>query len=71
MFKAFRSHLLAIADDELINDVECADTDDGTWDPNWNNEDEDEETALCKQFSLDYMARAVKFYNEINSQTGK
>ncbi|CAF4610224.1 unnamed protein product, partial [Didymodactylos carnosus] len=62
-----------LADDELINDVECEDTDEGTWDPNWNDEDEDEdeETALCKQFSLDYMARAVKFYDEINPQTGK
>ncbi|CAF1093748.1 unnamed protein product, partial [Didymodactylos carnosus] len=60
-------------DDELINDVECEDTDEGTWDPNWNDEDEDEdeEAALCRQFSLDYMARTDKFYDEINPQTGK
>jgi hypothetical protein len=62
-----------LADDELINDVGCEDTAEQTWDPNWNDEDEDEdeEKALCKQFSLDYMAKAIKFYDEINPQTGK
>jgi hypothetical protein len=62
-----------LADDELINDVEYDDADEGTGDPNWNDEDEDEheEKALYKQFSLDYMARAVKFYDEINPQTEK
>lgn len=62
-------------DEELINDVECEDTAEGTWDPNCNDEDEDEdeddEKALCKQFSLNYMAKAVKFYDETNPQTGK
>ena len=65
------------ADDELIDDVEREDTAEETSDLNWNdengdeNEDEDEEKALCKQFSLDYMAKAVEFYDEINPQTGK
>jgi hypothetical protein len=35
-------------DDELINDVEFKDTAEETWDPNWNDEDEDEERALCR-----------------------
>ena len=60
-------------DDELINDVEREDTTEETWDPSWNDEeeDEDDEKALCKQFSLDYMTKAVEFYDEINPQTGK
>jgi hypothetical protein len=35
-------------DDESINDVEFKDTAEETWDPNWNDEDEDEERALCR-----------------------
>ena len=60
-----------LADGELINDVEYEDTAEETWDPNCNDEDEDEERALCRQFSLDYMIKAVNFYDEINPQTGK
>ena len=59
----------------MIDDVEREDTAEETSDPNWNNEDEDEdedeEKALCKQFSLYYIAKAVEFYDEINPQTGK
>ena len=60
-----------LADGELINDVEYEDTTEETWDPDWNDKDEDDERALCKQFSLDYMTKAVNFYDEINPQTGK
>jgi hypothetical protein len=64
-----------LTDDELIDDAECEDADDETSDPNWNDpdedEDEDEEKTLRKQFSLEYMAKAIKFYDEINPQTGK
>jgi hypothetical protein len=60
-----------LADDELINDVECKDAAEETWNPNWNDEDEDEERALCRQLSLDYMTKAVNFYDEINPRTGK
>ena len=62
-----------LADDELIDDVEREDTAEEASDPDWNDEhaDEDEEKASCKRFSLDYMAKAVKFYDEINPQTEK
>ena len=60
-----------LADGALINDVEFEDTAEETWDPDWNDKDEDDERALCKQFSLDYMTKAVNFYDEINPQTGK
>ncbi|CAF1461217.1 unnamed protein product [Adineta ricciae] len=62
-----------LVDNELIDDVECEDTAEEASDPNWNdeNEDENEEKALCKRFSLDYMTKAVEFYDEINPQTGK
>ena len=33
--------------------------------------DEEDEKTLCKEFSLDYMPKAVSFYDEINPQTGK
>lgn len=60
---------------ELVNDVDYEDTAEETSDPNWNDEgehdDEDEEKALCKQFSLDYMTKAVNYYDEINPQKGK
>ena len=58
-------------DDEVLNDVDDEDTIQETWDPSWNEDDEDDEDTLCKQFSLDYMARAVNFYDEINPHTGK
>ncbi|CAF1313777.1 unnamed protein product [Didymodactylos carnosus] len=64
-----------LVDGELINDVDYEDTAEETLDPNWNDEgeenDEHEEKALCKQFSLDYMIKAVSYYDEINPQTGK
>jgi hypothetical protein len=60
-----------LADDELINDVDYKDTAEETGDPDWNDEDEDYEKVLFKQFSLDYVARAVNFYDEISPQTGK
>ncbi|CAF1515830.1 unnamed protein product [Adineta ricciae] len=53
-----------VADDELTNDIEHEDTAEETLDLNWN--DQDEEEALCKQFSLDYTTKAVEFYSEIN-----
>ena len=57
----------------MIDDIECEDTAEETGDPNWNvdDSDDDEEKTLCKQFSLDHMAKAVEFYDEINPQTGK
>ncbi|CAF1673171.1 unnamed protein product, partial [Adineta ricciae] len=58
-----------LVDDELIDDIEDEDTDEETWDPDWNHDDEDKE--LCKQFSLDYMTKAINFYDEINPHTGK
>ena len=60
-----------LADGELIHDVEDEDTVEETWDREWNTEDEDEESVLCKQFSLDYMTKAVNFYDEVNPETGK
>ncbi|CAF1651158.1 unnamed protein product [Adineta ricciae] len=60
-----------LGDDELINDVDYKDRAEETCDPDWNDEDEDDERVLCKQFSFDYMTRAVNFYDEINPQTGK
>ena len=60
-----------LVDGGLIDDVEYEDTTKETWDPNWNNEDDDEERALCKQFSPDYMTKADNFYNEMNPHTGK
>lgn len=61
-----------VADDEVIDD-ECEDTAEETWDPNCNDDDndDDEEKTLCKQFSLDYIVKAVEFYDEINPQTRK
>lgn len=58
--------------DDLINDVECENEDEGALDPDWNGDEEDEdEKALCREFSLDYMTKAVNFYDEINPKTGK
>ncbi|CAF1602382.1 unnamed protein product, partial [Didymodactylos carnosus] len=60
-----------LADDELFNDAGDEDTTQETWDPSWNEDDEDDDKALCKQFSLDSMTTAVNFYDEINPHTGK
>lgn len=58
-------------DGEVINDVDDEDTAEETLDFTWTEVDENGEKTLCKQFSLDYMTRAVDFYDEINPQTGK
>lgn len=39
-----------LADSELINDVEYEDDGEGILDSDWNDEEEDNEKALCKQF---------------------
>ncbi|CAF1440532.1 unnamed protein product [Adineta ricciae] len=46
-----------------IDEVECEDATEKALDPNWN--DENEEKALCKRFSLDCMTKAVEFCDEI------
>jgi len=58
-------------DGELINDMEYEDETERLSDPDWIDEEPDEDKALCKEFSLDYMTRAVNFYDEINPETGK
>lgn len=62
-------------DDEMVNDVDDEGSAEETSDPNWNDESEeedgDEEKALRKQFSIEYMIKAVNYYDEINPQTGK
>lgn len=62
-----------LVDDDFIDDAEREDISEETSDPNWKDEDEDEDEdkVLCQRFSLDYMAKAVEFYDEINPQTGK
>jgi hypothetical protein len=64
-----------LVDDEIVNDVDDESSAEETSDPNWNEEgeesDEDEEKALRKQFSIEYMIKAVNYYDEINPQTGK
>ena len=64
-----------LVDDDFIDDAEHEDISEETSDPNWKDEDEDEnedeDKVLCQRFSLDYMTKAVEFYDEINPQTGK
>ena len=40
-----------LVDDELINDVEYEVTDEETWNPNWNDEDEEEESFIQIMFT--------------------
>jgi len=59
-------------DNEIIN--ETADENDemeDSFDPDYLGEEEDDEVTLCKKFSLEYMTRAVNFYDEINPKTGQ
>lgn len=58
-------------DDECENDVDEDDISQEMGDPDWKEEDDDDDKALNEQFSLDYMARAVAFYDEVNPNTGK
>ena len=48
----------------MINEGDYENEVEETIDPEWNEED-DESKALRKEFSLDYMIRAIKFYDEI------
>ena len=58
-------------DDEWNDGMESDSEVEEAVDTEWNVEGEDEEEALCRNFSFDYMARAVSFYDEINPKTGK
>jgi hypothetical protein len=58
-------------DGELINEMEYENDVEEMFDPDWSGEEGDEEKTLDEQFSLDYMTRAVNFYDEVNPRTGK
>ena len=58
--------------DEMINEAENENDEvDDPSDSDYLGQEEDEETELCKKFSLEYMIRAVNFYDEINPKTGQ
>lgn len=61
-------------EDEIIDETENEDDEvDDLLDPDYlgEDEDEDEESTLHKKFSLEYMSRAVNFYDEVNPKTGQ
>ncbi|CAF1365076.1 unnamed protein product [Adineta ricciae] len=59
------------SESELINEGDYENEVEETIDSEWSEVEDDEDKALCKEFSLDYMTRAVNFYDEINPNTGK
>ena len=59
------------AESELINGVEYENEVEKTFDSEWSGEEEGEDKAIYKEFSLEYMTRAVNSYDEVNPKTGK
>jgi DNA-binding ferritin-like protein (Dps family) len=56
---------------ELIDEMKHENEVEEALNPEWSDEGEDEDKAFCKEFSLEYMTRAVNFYDEVNPNTGK
>ena len=59
------------SESELINEGDYENGVEDTINPEWSEEEDDEDKALRKEFSLHYMTRAVNFYDGINPKTGK
>ena len=60
------------SESELINEGVNENQVEATIDPEWSEEEnDDEDKALRKELSLDYMTRAVHFYGQINPKTAK
>ena len=58
------------SESEFINEGDYENEVEETSGSEWNEED-DEDKILRKTFSLEYMTRAVNFYDETNPKTGK
>ncbi|CAF1545544.1 unnamed protein product, partial [Didymodactylos carnosus] len=60
-----------LADDGLISEAEDENEDEASFDSDYRDEEENKEDALRTNFSLDYMIRAVDFYDAKDPTTGK
>jgi hypothetical protein len=56
---------------EIISDTEDRNDTDCSFDADYLGEEEADDTTLSEKFSLEYMTRAVDFYDEINPKTGQ
>jgi hypothetical protein len=59
------------SESELINEGDDEIEVEEMIDPEWTEKEDEEDKELRKEFSFDYMKRAVNFYDEINPKTNK